>query len=384
MERLYASLREELRAFEEQVHKCRVNFDLQTLQRALTLLLESHGTELDSWKHVEEVVQANALSGEQWQQLWGYLKWLLSYVNYLRAMKDAFDDHVVFPLCDNLYVNDEGDSSSVPDQEVAISPANITTTARQLFHHRRSWALLLNAGRTGQAQHIRGASHSSILHQIPNIFEESLVTANVAHQWILLHEAQGKTPQASQRARRIFQTATTLRQELWEASDPSLKGDPDAEKQMKAMREQMMFLMWRSGRADTLECQVKDVRQKVRNLRQEIDEVQQLMRKEGQGTNETQTSTSPENQRRLEKLNRQLNLKQFQQGILNSDWQLELEVRPCLLRQIDTVQERSSELESRLSSSKESLDESLGTSVGALSDSEWENNSVFSHSLSTH
>ncbi|KAE8581521.1 hypothetical protein XENTR_v10024819 [Xenopus tropicalis] len=376
MERLYASLREELRAFEGQVHKCRVSFDLQTLHRALAVLPEGHGAELDSWKRVEDLIQADALSGEQWQQLRGYLKWLLSYVDYLRGMKDAFDDHVVFPLCDNLYVNDEGDSLSVARQEVPVSPSNITTTARQLFHHRRSWALLLSIGGTGPAQHIHGgAFHSStLLHQIPNIFEESLVTANLAHQWILLHEAQSKTPQRTQR---VFQTTTALRRELWEASGPSPKGDPDTERQMKAMREHMMFLMWRAGRADTLESQVKDVKGKVRNLQQEIHEVQQLVEKEGQGT-------SPENQRRLEKLNRQLNLEQFQQGILNSDWQLELEVRPCLLRQIDTVRERSSELESRLSSSKESSEDSRGASAGTPSDSEWDSNSVFSHSLSTH
>ncbi|KAM4698709.1 uncharacterized protein WCC33_014246 [Rhinophrynus dorsalis] len=386
MDKFYVSLREELRVFEGQVQKCRVNFDLQTLHRVLALVSKSHGTELDSWQHIENLVKSDRSSGEQWQQIQSYLSWLLSYVEYLRSMKKAFDDRVVFPLSDNLYVNDEGENVSPPGLQIPLSPANIAATARQLFHHRRSWALLLSTGTLGQTHPIHGASNSTILlHCIPDIFEESLVTASLAQNWILIHEAryQNNIP-ASQEVQRVhlsreFQSSPHVRKELW-GSSPSLdRGDPQTPDRQKDTREDMMFLLWRAGRAEALELQVKEAKNKVRNLQQEMNEVQQLIQIEGKGTSEGHRQLTSDNQMRMEKLKRQLDLEQFHQEILKSDWQLELEVRPSLIRQIATVRERCIRFEDVLNQRREQSEESAQDSVGALSDTDWDSSSVFSH-----
>ncbi|XP_077303907.1 uncharacterized protein LOC143923859 [Lithobates pipiens] len=378
MDKLYKSLREELRVFEEQVQKCRVNFDLQTLQRALALLSEDHKVEVHNWKHIEQYVQSSSTTREQGVQLHKYLSWLLSYVKYLRTMKDAFDDHVVFPLCDNLYVNDEDETTLTP---IPLSPSNISGSARQLFHHRRNWALLLSTGSPGQ-QNYNGTPRSmALLHCIPDIFEESLVTANLAQNWILLHETQSKKPSP------IFETQPELGIEyLRIGDDRQLFGafkhsaDIEAQSHLKDTREHMMFLLWRAGRAEVLEHQMKDAKQKVRTLQQDIDELKQLMQKDGQGTSDVQSTISLENNKRLEKLQRQLNLEKFHQQIVNCDWQLELEVRPSLIRQINAVRERCTELESSMNTHKELHKEPSQESVGTLSDGEWDNSSTISHS----
>ncbi|XP_063788378.1 uncharacterized protein LOC134943488 isoform X2 [Pseudophryne corroboree] len=337
MDRLYASLREELQVFEEQVQKCRVNFDLQTLQRALALLLEEHKEQLDNWKHIEQYIQSTSNIGEQRAQLHKYFSWLLSYLEHLRAMKHAFDDHVVFPLCDNLYINDETETPPAP---FLLSPPNITSTARQLFHHRRRWALLLSSGTLVQNHHSSGTPHSmALLHCIPDIFEESLVTANLAHNWIILHEARCKNPLT------IFQQQPKPGGEcqVEEHTAKRLFGsflssaDLESQTQLKDMREHMMFLLWRAGRAKALEQQVSDSKLKVRSLQQDICELQQLHQKYGKETSGAQKNINLEDQTRLEKLQRQLNLEQFQQRILQCDWQLELEVKPLLIRQLNTL-----------------------------------------------
>ncbi|KAM4023750.1 uncharacterized protein ACNLHF_024684 [Anomaloglossus baeobatrachus] len=368
MEKLYSSLRDEIKVFEEQVQKCRVNFGLQTLQRALALLSEDHQENIDSWKKLEQYVQSTSTSGEQGIQLRGYFSWLLSYVGYLGTMKDEFDEYVVFRLCDNLYINDEAETLTVPST-ILLSPGNIMSTARQLFHHRRSWALLLSSGRHDAH---KPSWSTGLLHCIPDIFEESLVTANLARNWILLHEARNKNPSST------VPQMSQLNHELQVTKPKKISGavkspaDEETQAELKDERERLMFLLWRAGRAEALEQQVKDTKQKVQSLQQDITELQKLIQRDGQENSDTNL----ENQRRLEKVQRQLDLENFRQRIVRCDWQLELEVRPLIIRQIDMVQERCTDLEASMNLEKERHE----GSVGAVSDSEWENlSSVFSH-----
>ncbi|XP_053327511.1 uncharacterized protein LOC128501893 [Spea bombifrons] len=372
MDRFYKPLREELGLFEEQVHQCRVDFDLQTLQRVLALLSEAHKTPLDSWRQIETLVQNGNILGGQGAQFRDYLSWLLSYVEYLRTMKTAFDDRIVFPLCDNLYVNDEGEVLSPNGLQLPLAPDNIAATARQLFHHRRSWALLLSSRNQGQAQQIQGASHSTLLlHRIPDIFEESLVTANLARHWVLLHETRHKNIVASPQDHlsREFHKDSPKERELWRESRVVADGSPEAQSQVKDTREYLMFLLWRAGRAEALELQVKETNHKVWSLLQDINETQKLEQENGAGSLE-----------KMETLKRQLDLERFHQAILSSDWQLELEVRPSLIREIDAVRECCSQLEANLSPKKQDGEESPQDSVGVSSDTEWDSSSVFSHS----
>lgn len=365
MEKLYSTLREEIEVFEEHVQKCRVNFDLQTLQRALALLSEECKENLDSWKKINQYVQSAPTSGDRGQQLQRYFSWLLSYVGHLGTMKDAFDDHVVFRLCDNLYINDEAEILSVTSG-IPLSPGNIVSTARQLFHHRRSWALLLSSG----SPDTHGTPRPmGLLHCIPDIFEESLVTANLARNWILLHEARNKTPPS------VAPQPIPLEKPRKLLGSAESTADEEAQAELKDVREHMMFLLWRAGRAEALEQQVKDTKQKVQGLQQDINEMQQIIQRDGQDT-----SDSLKNQRRLEKLQRQLDLEIFHQRIVNCDWQLELEVRPSLIRQIDMVRERCRQLEASLNPQKIPSVVFPPESVEGVSDGEWENSSVFSHS----
>ncbi|XP_040296392.1 uncharacterized protein LOC121008114 [Bufo bufo] len=368
MEKLYSSLREEIKVFEDQVQKCRVSFDLQTLQRALALVAEDNKENLDSWKKVNQYVQSTSTSGEQGFRLRRYFSWLLSYVGYLGTMKDSFDDHAVFPLCDNLYINEEAETLTV-QTPIPVSPGNIASTARQLFHHRRRWALLLSSG----THDTQGPSHPmGLLHCIPDIFEESLVTANLARNWILLHEARNKNPSSVTplRSQLDHEFQVTKTRKFFGSAKST--ADEETQAELKDVREHLMFLLWRAGQAEALEKQVKDTKQKVQSLQQDISKLQ----RDGTDTSDI----SLENQRRLEKLQRQLDLEIFRQRVVSCDWQLELEVRPLLIRQIDMVRERCTQLEATVNPQKQPMEASPLESSGGFSDGEWENNSVFSHS----
>ncbi|XP_071976456.1 uncharacterized protein [Engystomops pustulosus] len=371
MEILYSSLREEIKAFEEQVQKCRVSFDLQTLQRALSLASEDHKENLDSWEKINQYAQSTCTTGEEGAQLRSYFSWLDSYLKYLRTMKEAFDDHVVFRLCDNLYINDEAVTITVPSP-IPLSPSNIVSTARQLFHHRRRWALLLSPNR----RDTHGFSNSTgLLHCIPDIFEESLVIANLARNWIRLHEAQNKNPSSvGPPPSHDYKFQLEEGRKIFGATESAANEETQAE--LKDLREHLMFLLWRAGRAEALEQQVKDTKHKLQSLEQDMSELKQISQKDGKETSDINL----ENQRRLEKLQRQLDLENFHQSIVSCDWQLELEIRPSLIRQIDMVRERCVQLEASLKPQKQGPEASPLESVAGMSDSEWENSSVFSHS----
>ncbi|KAG9470746.1 uncharacterized protein [Eleutherodactylus coqui] len=372
MEKLYSTLREEIKVFEEQVQKCRVNFDLPTLQRALALFSEDHKENPDSWKKINKYIQSTPTSGEQGLQLHRYFSWLLSYIGHLGTMKDAFDDHVVFRLCDNLYINDEAETLTIPSA-IPLSPGNIVGTARQLFHHRRNWALLLSSG----IRNSHGPCHPmGLLHSIPDIFEESLVTANLARNWILLHEARHKNPPSLAPQPSPLDHEFQVRRPRKFLGSTESAANAETQAELKDVREHLMFLLWKAGRANALEQQVKDAKQKVQSLQQDINDLQQLIQRDGEETSDI----SLENQRQLGKLQRQLDLEIFNQRIVSCDWQLELEVRPALIRQIDMVRERCAQLEASLNAQKEPHEASALESVGGISDGEWENSSVFSHS----
>ncbi|XP_078539616.1 uncharacterized protein LOC144824378 [Lissotriton helveticus] len=422
MEPLYASLRSEIRTFEEHVHSCQAKFDLQTLYNLLVLLTETSTREVDSMEQLVKLAEStkdvprsdgikttfkNGTSNIQ-----GYVSWFMSYVGYLRSMKEMFDNKIVFPLCENLYVNEDMESIDAPalslseslnsrsssesglfDMKRPHSMTSITETAKELFHHRRKWALLLKGGTISEKSftyeslldiHAFGnvASFAKVLRLVPDIFYKSLTTASLARQWIDLHERRSQSIQRlSKHVQGSGQSEVSTEQRPGSRPRPSkgspttlsgsrlnsfVNGDPSSEAdgwsdsigdlraKLRERREELMFLLWRAERAEALEMQVQETNQRVVSLEQQLedkrkalDNLQQRLEQEGKDTAQAKTINShgQELLRLIDTLDRQLKLERFQKKILQSDWLLELAVRPSLIRQIDTVRERCCRLE---------------------------------------
>ncbi|XP_069473499.1 uncharacterized protein [Ambystoma mexicanum] len=416
MEPLYASLRSEIQTFEEHVQSCQKTFDLQTFYNLLALLTENCTEELDSIEQLAKLAESKnwpkkdavkLTFNEGRSDIQGYVSWFVSYVGYLRSLKEMFDTKIVFPLCENLYVNEDMETLEPPNLSLneslnsvsssgsgllnikrPHSMTSITETAKELFNHRRKWALLLKGGAINEKSfasdslldlHAFGnvAPFAKVFRLVPDVFYKSLATATLARQWVHLHERRSQSIQLLSKEvqgsslsefctkqPRLRHHPSKGRQLSLSGShsNASLNGDRsnddddgwlenlgDIRARLRERREELMFLLWRAERAEALEMQVQETIQRIGSLqhqledrRKALDTLQQRLEQEGKDSSH---GPAQELLGLIDALERQLKLERFQKKILQSDWMLELEVRPSLIRQIDTVRESCSRLE---------------------------------------
>lgn len=328
-EALYSALEGEIDVFVRHVQQCRHSFDLRVLHKVLLLVLpHSPSGRLDSWEDLERL--SKHLPGSPSPDVRGYVGWLGSYLQHLRATKERFDTRVVFPLCEHLYVHEE-----------PLSPASIPHLAALLFAHRRNWALLLRGGMLHERvfsprslRDLRGFANAGpvakVLRLLPDIFHRSLATAELAQQWVRLHRSRYShcsppgSAQPSSKAPRPPDSPISMK--LWGAG--SSAGALRA--QLRESWEELLVLLPRAERAAALHTQIRSVTQRIRALRLQLQCQGIEPGYVGRGGHAPPAAL-------MEELQKHLELEEYHRGILEADWLLELEVRPVLVRRIDAV-----------------------------------------------
>ncbi|MGH0116881.1 UNVERIFIED_CONTAM: hypothetical protein FKN15_040870 [Acipenser sinensis] len=113
---LYSSLRTEIHSFERHVQNCKAAFDIDTLESVLALLTEGHHGETESLDTIQHLTRAQKFTEQSVVKITfndrrvnidGYISWFFVYLGHLGKLKETFDEKVVIPLCENLYVNEE-------------------------------------------------------------------------------------------------------------------------------------------------------------------------------------------------------------------------------------------------------------------------------------
>ncbi|XP_040417607.1 uncharacterized protein LOC121072240 [Cygnus olor] len=345
MEALYAALEGEIDTFVGHVQQCRQDFDLRTLYDVLLLVLpRSPSGQVESWEHLERLAERQP--GSPSPDVAGYVGWLASYLQHLRALKERFDARVVFPLCENLYVHED----SCPS-------ASIPRLATHLFARRRSWALLLRGGPVHEQTFSPRSLHDlhgftntgpvvQVLRLVPDIFHQSLATAELARRWVRVHQSRYslspplapgsvQPPPCSRTPQPPSPAGLT---QFWGAG--SSAGVLRA--QLQESQEELLALLPRAQRAAALRAQIRGVTRRIRALRlqQQCEGMGMAMEPQDVGP-----GGCPRHAALLEELQKRLELEEYHRSILEADWLLELEVRPILVRRIDAVQQRCWDLE---------------------------------------
>ncbi|XP_042698906.2 uncharacterized protein LOC112060689 isoform X2 [Chrysemys picta bellii] len=281
---------------------------------------------------------------------------------------------------------------------------SIADIAKQLFAVRRKWALLLTRGviddRVFGPQSLcalRGFANIGpvvkVLRLVPDIFHKSLATAALARQWLSLHRSRysvfqlppepgqekgerrtGLAPGTSEPWRNGV--AISLPESANGCSSFSGQLHPRPRRsssscsshdgcgwlgnisatrtKLRESREELMALLWRVERAGVLETQLHELTQSISSLqleqqdtRRKLDVFQQRL-EQADWDMPLLSSQCQATLRQLEDLGRHMELEEYRKSILQSDWLLELELRPCLLRQLDALQQRCRELEQSL------------------------------------
>ncbi|KAG6924641.1 hypothetical protein G0U57_016834 [Chelydra serpentina] len=287
--------------------------------------------------------------------------------------------------------------------------ASIADIAKQLFAVRRKWALLLNGGVIDDRVFsprslgaLRGLANVGpvvkVLRLVPDVFHKSLATAALARQWLSLHGSRCSffqllsEPGQEKDVRRTGLapgTSEPWRNEVTTCLPESVTGcsrvsggqlqprprrssgscsSPDGggrlgnvgamRTKLRERREELMALLWRVERAGVLETQLQELTRSLSGLQLEQQDTrrkldvfrQRLEQADGDtpGSRPLLSSQCQATRRQLEDLGRHVELEEYRKSILLSDWLLELELRPCLLRQLDALQQRCRELEQSL------------------------------------
>ncbi|XP_034289577.1 uncharacterized protein LOC117675237 isoform X1 [Pantherophis guttatus] len=408
VEALYTILQDEIQAFEKHIRSCQQAFDIHTLYNVLLLLLhEDDGVvEIHSLQQLEKLVESKDCNredivritiSEDKSDIASYISWFVSYVSYLSTLKEEFDAKVVFPLCENLYVNDDSLDGLPLGFLKGCRPhatVSIARTARQLFALRRKWALLLKKDSIcEQAFHpqscldLQGFAYIhpfvKILRLVPDLFHKSLAAAELTKQWVKYHASRHSShpehshPVLIRRCDDIrvmkgslahpWHGASLCQSELslnhhdcMKTSQPSKadnnKNNMDMYKttiiqernQLQETYGELLSLLWREERSWTLEGEIQEVNQRISDLylqqeakESELEALEQQLKKGNWNVSRAQRQR---NLCELNTLQRQLRLEKYRKNILQGDWLLELEVRPILIRPIYTLQERCQKL----------------------------------------
>lgn len=371
MEDLYSTLEGEISAFMRHVQRCQQGFDLHSLYHTLLLVLPwSSSGQVESWQHLQRLVQDQSVSVSP--EVASYVTWLASYLQHLSMLKERFDATVVVPLCENLYMHEE--PAAHPTWQYPV--ASIPCLAAQLFAHRRNWGLLLQGGALSEWVFSPRSLHDlhgfagvgpfvKVLRLIPDVFHQSLATAELAQQWVHLHRSRhrrslppspspssspSQQPQVQCRAelapstvqpplcsRGPRQPGFSLRlPDLLVPLQPS-GADSSAEvlrARLQESREELLALLHRRERAATLRAQVRQLARHIHVLRLQQrgkgTELPWPWLSTGMGGCRLQAALAEELQKNLE-------LEEYHHSILEADWLLELEVRPIIIRRIDEV-----------------------------------------------
>nr|XP_020647788.1 uncharacterized protein LOC110078228 [Pogona vitticeps]XP_020647789.1 uncharacterized protein LOC110078228 [Pogona vitticeps] len=404
MEVLYTSLQDEIQSFEEHIRHCQQAFDIHILVNVLRLSFPEDGgaEDIQSIEQLQKLVdsrewgrQVIMTTTHEKYDIPSYISWFVSYIKYLSSLKETFDDKVVFPLCENLYVNDDVlDSLPFGHRGGGISchaTTSVAHTAKQLFAIRRKWALLLKRNVIDEQVFspqslidLQGFANIQpfvkVIRLVPDLFHKSLAAAALARQWVELHASQHNSqladldPSSAGKSNCMGLTSSKLQGYSLPICTPELsKSQPDSmeilyqakdkssndestcirttnqeRSKLREIHEELMSLLSREQRSRTLEAEIQEVNLRISNLqlqqetkKQELEALKQQLEADNWSVPIRQCQTLLSE---VDALGKQLKLEQYHKSILLGDWLLELEIRPILVQPIHRLQERHQEL----------------------------------------
>nr|XP_014029949.1 unnamed protein product [Salmo salar] len=293
-------------------------------------------------------------------------------------MKETFDEKVVVPLCENLYVIEEDESTAASsDQTISFTsepqspvPTSVTKVANELLVLRRRWALMLVPGpikaeNFSLLTYTDGADRfterfAKVQWLVPDILYKSSRAAELAYQWVNLHQCGHRGRRVGASGLEVTETAPKRSTgQRCEASDDHIlvaverRGEGmagEAQARLLESRMELMALAGKEHRVLSLEVRLEKATYRIQDLqaklRQERLLVESTAPQEASDVGERKTEELVLNPS-LE-LERRLRIERYHRKILLGDLLMELKIRPVLIRYTDMVRDRCRQQEETL------------------------------------
>ncbi|XP_031656865.1 uncharacterized protein LOC116356262 [Oncorhynchus kisutch] len=391
MDNLYTCLKREIASFQDHVQQCKHSFNMDALHPVLSALTTKEQDEIHTLEQLRDLLSkvqeepAVEVSGYGDSEIKRCITWLLSFVEYLSAMKETFDEKVVVPLCENLYVTEEDESTvassdqTVPFTSDPQSPphTSVTKVANELLVLRRRWALMLAPGpikaeNFSLLTNTDGAERfterfAKIQWLVPDILYKSSRAAQLAYQWVNLHQCGHRGRRVGASVLEVTETAP-MRSTGREASDEYILVEVErrregmagqAQARLMESRMELMALAGKEHRVLSLEVRLEKVTYWIQDLQAKLRQ-ERLMVESG-----AQQEASDVGERTTEELvlnpslelERRLRMERYHQKILLGDLLMQLKIRPVLIRYTDMVRDRCKQQEETL----RAMEGSMGT-----------------------
>lgn len=369
-------MRSQIDTFKERVRLCHNSYSTNISESMIGQMRTQDRTRVDSIYKLEKYVR-DLTPHEKHHKHSVYATWYLSNFEYLKELKANFDERIYIPLSD-LYQSPEREEHhreatdlsesrassaasvlkfkhDLPDVRDLYDFTEVENIASRLGYIRQRWQLLLDD--ENEISNTLFSYNSQIevsptcpkeiinlLRLVPDILVKCSNAASLAIQW--LDCASSKSLDLQTKSDKLERLKSVLTDKLTGLSE-KIKSE---EKELESESSDLELLADREERTSDIQSQTHQIDQLIRKLKLEIHQLteQTELLKHQQDSNDQRmdvTKTIRENELKVFKLHQEIQINEYQKELLDEDLSIEMEVKPCMIRHTDQIQEKCESLE---------------------------------------
>lgn len=384
----YDLMIKQIEAFREKVRLCRESYSSRLAESMISQLRAQDGSFIDTIYKLRKYVQT--MSTDQQQAPTAvYAVWYLSTLKYLKELKTNFDERIYLPLS-KLYQNmdvEEGmtadeqgqkeastlsayrahSSASVlkfkndlPEVKDLYDFAEVENVATRLKYMRQRWQFLMeeeneiNTSLFSYNSQVETSARCpknivNLLRVIPDILTKCGKAGLLSLQW--LECASTKAIDIQTKYHKLERVRSVLTEKLSGLST-EIKSE---ERQLEVESTDLEMLADREERANDilskthqLESYIKQLHTNIYKLSFQTEELQVKRRSSDLSAKTQIDRQTHKNEAAIFKLSQEIKMKMYEKDLLEEDLAIELEVKPCLIRFTDQIQEKCESLEQEI------------------------------------
>lgn len=391
-EERYHIMRKQIEAFREKVQICQSSYSAQLAESMLTNITDKDGKHIDTVYKIRQYVKSRPAAQSKQNQTDVYAVWYLNNLQYLKELKTNFDERIYLPLT-KIYLTQQteepgimgtdtgtqlslksGDTNTMirapsaasvlkfkddlPEVKDLYDYTEIENVSTRLNYLRQRWQHLLedegeitstlfSYNSVPQMTPRCPKQMANLLRLVPDILLKCGNAAILATQW--LQSASSKAIDPHTKHEKLERVKSVLTERLTGLSNEIKTGERELEHESNDLE----MLTEREERANEIMSKTHEIDMRLQRIQAEINqlgiECGELQRRHAAATDVAIEQEIKQEKQRLElrihKLRQQIDLHLYERDLLNQDLTLELEVKPCLIRFTDHIQEKCESLE---------------------------------------
>lgn len=392
-EERYNVMRKQIELFSDKVKLCQSSYSAQLAESMLSQITDRDGKHIDTVYRLRQYVKSLSAVETRQSQPAVFAVWYLNNLQYLKELKTNFDERIYITLT-KLYQVQQTEEQSImgydggtqlslrssgsdhmgmrapsaasvlrfkddlPEVKDLYDFTEIDNVSKRLSYLRQRWQLLLE-----DEDEISNTLFSynslpqltprcpkqmvNLLRLVPDILLKCGNAATLAHQWLQSAGTKAIDPQTKHD--KLERVKSVLTERLTGLSNDIKTGEQELEHESGDLE----MLTDREERANEIMSKTHEIDTRLQQMKAEISQLgsqcRQLLQQHAAATDTCEENQIRQEKQRLElrihKLRQEVDLHLYEKNLMNEDLKLELEVKPCMIRLTDHIQEKCESLE---------------------------------------